>query len=29
MANERTGNYAGAVRAYERGLAVEPANVEL
>ena len=29
MANERTGNYAGAVRAYERGLAVEPDNVEL
>jgi tetratricopeptide (TPR) repeat protein len=29
MANERTGNYPGAVRAYERGLAVEPANVEL
>jgi tetratricopeptide (TPR) repeat protein len=29
MANERTGNYAGAVRAYERGLAVEPENVEL
>jgi Flp pilus assembly protein TadD len=29
MANERTGNYAGAVRAYNRGLAVEPDNVEL
>jgi len=29
MANERTGNYPGAVRAYERGLAVEPENVEL
>ena len=29
MANERTGNYPGAVRAYERGLAVEPGNVEL
>jgi Flp pilus assembly protein TadD/dipeptidyl aminopeptidase/acylaminoacyl peptidase len=29
MANERTGNYPGAVRAYERGLAVEPDNVEL
>ena len=29
MANERTGNYPGAVRAYERGLAVEPKNVEL
>ena len=29
MANERTGNYAGAVRAYERGLAVAPENVEL
>jgi tetratricopeptide (TPR) repeat protein len=29
MANERTGNYAGAVRAYNRGLAVEPENVEL
>ena len=29
MANERTGNYPGAVRAYERGLAVEPQNVEL
>ena len=29
MANERTGNYAGAVRAYQRGLDVEPDNVEL
>lgn len=29
MANERTGNYAAAVRAYERGLAVDPRNVEL
>ncbi len=29
MANERTGNYPGAVRAYDRGLAVEPQNVEL
>jgi Flp pilus assembly protein TadD len=29
MANERTGNYVAAVRAYERGLAVEPENVEL
>jgi Flp pilus assembly protein TadD len=29
MANERTGNYPGAVRVYERGLAVEPENVEL
>lgn len=29
MANERTGNYAGAVDAYERGLAVSPENVEL
>jgi len=29
MANERTGNYPGAVRAYQRGLAVEPENVEL
>jgi tetratricopeptide (TPR) repeat protein len=29
MANERTGNYPGAVRSYERGLAVEPENVEL
>ena len=29
MANERTGNYPGAVRIYERGLAVEPQNVEL
>jgi tetratricopeptide (TPR) repeat protein len=29
MANERTGNYPAAVRAYERGLAVDPDNVEL
>jgi Flp pilus assembly protein TadD/predicted small lipoprotein YifL len=29
MANERTGNYPMAVKAYERGLAVEPNNVEL
>jgi len=29
MANERTGNYPGAVRIYQRGLAVEPDNVEL
>ena len=29
MANERTGNYPAAVMAYERGLAVAPANVEL
>ena len=29
MANERTGNYPGAVRAYERGLAVAPGNPEL
>jgi Tfp pilus assembly protein PilF/dipeptidyl aminopeptidase/acylaminoacyl peptidase len=29
MANERTGNYPAAVRAYERGLAIEPDNVEL
>jgi len=29
MANERTGNYPAAVKAYERGLAVEPGNVEL
>jgi Tfp pilus assembly protein PilF len=29
MANERTGNYAGAVRLYRRGLEIEPANVEL
>ena len=29
MANERTGNYPAAVRAYARGLAVEPDNVEL
>jgi tetratricopeptide (TPR) repeat protein len=29
MANERTGNYPAAVKAYNRGLAVEPRNVEL
>jgi tetratricopeptide (TPR) repeat protein len=29
MANERTGNYPEAVRAYKRGLEVEPENVEL
>jgi tetratricopeptide (TPR) repeat protein len=29
MANERTGNYPGAVRAYQRGLEVEPENPEL
>ncbi|RPI12050.1 MAG: tetratricopeptide repeat protein [Lysobacterales bacterium] len=29
MANERTGNYAGAVRLYRRGLEIEAANVEL
>jgi tetratricopeptide (TPR) repeat protein len=29
MANERTGNHPGAVRAYQRGLAVAPGNVEL
>ncbi len=29
MANERTGNYPGAVRVYERGLVVDPDNVEL
>jgi tetratricopeptide (TPR) repeat protein/Tol biopolymer transport system component len=29
MANERTGNYPGAVRAYERGLEIEPGNPEL
>jgi tetratricopeptide (TPR) repeat protein len=29
LANERTGDYAGAVRAYERGLAVQPENAEL
>ena len=29
MANERTGNYPGAVRAYRRGLDVAPENVEL
>jgi tetratricopeptide (TPR) repeat protein len=29
MANERTGNYPGAVRAYRRGLEIQPENVEL
>ena len=29
MANERTGNYPAAVKAYDRGLDVEPENVEL
>jgi tetratricopeptide (TPR) repeat protein len=29
MANERTGNYPAAVKAYKRGLEVEPENVEL
>jgi len=29
MANERTGDYAGAVRSYQRGLAVQPENAEL
>jgi len=29
MANERTGNYPGAVRSYRRGLEIEPENVEL
>jgi tetratricopeptide (TPR) repeat protein len=29
MANERTGNYPAAVKAYQRGLASEPDNVEL
>jgi tetratricopeptide (TPR) repeat protein len=29
MANERSGNYPAAVKAYDRGLAVEPENVEL
>ena len=29
MANERTSNYPGAVRLYQRGLAIEPDNVEL
>jgi Flp pilus assembly protein TadD len=29
MANERTGNYPGAVRLYRRGLEIEPNNVEL
>jgi tetratricopeptide (TPR) repeat protein len=29
MANERTSNYPGAVRLYQRGLEIEPDNVEL
>jgi tetratricopeptide (TPR) repeat protein len=29
MANERTGNYPAAVKAYKRGLEIEPENVEL
>ena len=29
MANERTGNYPAAVKSYDRGLTVEPENVEL
>jgi tetratricopeptide (TPR) repeat protein len=29
LVNERTGNYPGAVRAYKRGLAIEPANPDL
>ena len=29
MANERTSNYPGAVRLYQRGLEIEPNNVEL
>jgi tetratricopeptide (TPR) repeat protein len=29
MANERTGNYPGAVRSYRRGLEVEPENPEI
>lgn len=29
MANERTGNYAAAIESYDRGLEVEPENVEL
>lgn len=29
MANERTGNYPGAIRLYRRGLEIEPRNVEL
>ena len=29
MANERTGNYPGAIKLYRRGLEIEPRNVEL
>jgi len=29
MANERTGNYPGAIRSYRRGLEIEPENPEL
>jgi len=29
MANERTGNYPGAIKLYRRGLEIEPGNVEL
>jgi Flp pilus assembly protein TadD len=29
MANERTGNYPGAIRLYRRGLEIEPQNVEI
>jgi Flp pilus assembly protein TadD len=29
MANERTGNYPGAIKLYSRGLEIEPQNVEL
>ncbi len=29
ISNERTGDYPGAVRSYERGLEIEPENVEL
>jgi len=29
MANERTGNYPGAIKLYRRGLEIEPQNVEL